>query len=175
MIPPHLTRPQQVTTAESSPTTVRHRRRSADLDVADPVGTRSRAAAAGGRTQPVLNVGNKLGSWLDSGRQSTRHEQARCGGTPTRRCQTARHGRRSFGRYVRSLTTVARRNVSALNKLHVSSGLPTLLIWGDQDRIIPVAHGYATHAAVPGSRLEVLPGVGHFPHVESPPTAVVHP
>jgi len=31
MIPPHLTRPQQVSPAESSPTTVRHRRRSADL------------------------------------------------------------------------------------------------------------------------------------------------
>jgi hypothetical protein len=47
-----------------------------------------------------------------------------------------------------------------------------LLIWGEQDRIIPVAHGYAAHDAVPGSRLEVLAGVGHFPHVESP-TAVV--
>ena len=58
--------------------------------------------------------------------------------------------------------------VSALNKLHLSSGLPTLLIWGDQDRIIPVAHGYAAHDALPDSRLEVLRGVGHFPHVESP-------
>ena len=38
--------------------------------------------------------------------------------------------------------------------------------------MIPVAHGHATHAAVPDSRLEVLSGVGHFPHVESP-TAVV--
>jgi len=47
-----------------------------------------------------------------------------------------------------------------------------LLIWGEQDRIIPVAHGYAAHDAVPGSRLEVLAGVGHFPHVEAP-TAVV--
>jgi pimeloyl-ACP methyl ester carboxylesterase len=62
--------------------------------------------------------------------------------------------------------------VSAINKLHLSSGLPVLLIWGDQDRIIPVAHGYAAHDALPDSRLEVLSGVGHFPHVESP-TAVV--
>jgi alpha-beta hydrolase superfamily lysophospholipase len=58
-----------------------------------------------------------------------------------------------------------------LNKLHVAAGLPTLLIWGDDDRIIPVAHAYAAHDAVMGSRLEVLKGVGHFPHAEAP-TAV---
>ena len=62
--------------------------------------------------------------------------------------------------------------VSALGKIHVSHGLPTLLIWGEEDRIIPVAHGYAAHEAVPASRLEVLPGVGHFPHVESPAAVV---
>jgi pimeloyl-ACP methyl ester carboxylesterase len=43
-----------------------------------------------------------------------------------------------------------------------------VLIWGDQDRIIPVAHAYAAHDALEGSRLEVLEGVGHFPHVEAP-------
>jgi pimeloyl-ACP methyl ester carboxylesterase len=46
--------------------------------------------------------------------------------------------------------------------------LPTMVIWGDQDGIIPVEHGYAVHEARPGSRLEVLEGVGHFPHVERP-------
>ncbi len=58
--------------------------------------------------------------------------------------------------------------VSALNRLHLTAQVPTLLIWGDDDRIIPVAHGRAAHEALPGSRLEVLPGVGHFPHVEAP-------
>jgi len=59
-----------------------------------------------------------------------------------------------------------------LNKLHVTAGLPTVLIWGDDDGIIPVAHAYAAHDALTGSRLEVLEGVGHFPHAEAP-TAVV--
>ncbi|MGD1112024.1 MAG: hypothetical protein ABR885_17525, partial [Mycobacterium sp.] len=45
---------------------------------------------------------------------------------------------------------------------------PTMMIWGDRDRIIPVAHGYAAHDALEGSRLEVLEGVGHFPHAEAP-------
>ena len=61
--------------------------------------------------------------------------------------------------------------VSALNKLHLTAGLPIALIWGDRDRIIPVSHAYAAHDALTGSRLEVLEGIGHFPHVEAP-TAV---
>ena len=61
--------------------------------------------------------------------------------------------------------------VSALNKLHLTAGMPIALIWGDNDRIIPVAHAYAAHDALAGSRLEVLEGIGHFPHVEAP-TAV---
>ena len=37
-----------------------------------------------------------------------------------------------------------------------------------RDQIIPVEHGYEVQSARPGSRLEVLAGLGHFPHVESP-------
>jgi pimeloyl-ACP methyl ester carboxylesterase len=59
-----------------------------------------------------------------------------------------------------------------LNRLHMAAELPTMVIWGDQDRIIPVEHGYALHKARPGSRLEVLAGVGHFPHVERPSEVV---
>ena len=58
--------------------------------------------------------------------------------------------------------------MSALNRLHVTAELPIMIIWGDQDGIIPVDHGYAVAEARPGSRLEVLEGVGHFPHVERP-------
>ena len=83
-----------------------------------------------------------------------------------------RETRQAFLRTLRSVVDYRGQAVSALGKIHVSHGLPTLLIWGEQDRIIPVAHGRAAHDAVPGSRLEVLPGVGHFPHVEAP-TAVV--
>jgi pimeloyl-ACP methyl ester carboxylesterase len=43
-----------------------------------------------------------------------------------------------------------------------------MAIWGDNDSIIPVDHGYAAQDARRGSRLEVLPGIGHFPQVEAP-------
>jgi len=40
--------------------------------------------------------------------------------------------------------------------------VPTLIVWGDRDNVIPVSHAYAGHEAIPGSRLEVLEGAGHF-------------
>ncbi len=41
-------------------------------------------------------------------------------------------------------------------------------MWGEADRLIPVEHGRRAHRAMPGSRLEVMPQVGHFPHAEQP-------
>jgi pimeloyl-ACP methyl ester carboxylesterase len=115
--------------------------------------------------QPVLNLGNKLGSWLTSaGIQSPRAGQMWNAYSSLSDAQT----RRAFLRTLRSVVDHRGQAVSALNKLHVAAGRPTLLIWGDHDRIIPVAHAYAAHDAVAGSRLEVLEGIGHFPHVEAP-------
>lgn len=59
-------------------------------------------------------------------------------------------------------------SVSALSRLQLRADVPTLVVWGDSDRIIPVEHGHVVRAARPGSRLEVLAGLGHFPHVEAP-------
>jgi pimeloyl-ACP methyl ester carboxylesterase len=119
--------------------------------------------------QPVLNLGNKLGSWLTS----AGIKSPRTGEMWSAYCSLSdRPTRQAFLRTLRSVVDYRGQAVSALGKIHVSHGLPTLLIWGEQDRIIPVAHGYAAHEAVPGSRLEVLAGVGHFPHVESPAAVV---
>ena len=43
-----------------------------------------------------------------------------------------------------------------------AQALPTLIVWGDQDRIIPVAHAYQAAEAMGGARLEILEGAGHF-------------
>jgi pimeloyl-ACP methyl ester carboxylesterase len=45
---------------------------------------------------------------------------------------------------------------------------PTLLLWGDQDRIIPVAYGSRFDRALPNSRLQIYRGVGHMPQLEVP-------
>jgi pimeloyl-ACP methyl ester carboxylesterase len=60
--------------------------------------------------------------------------------------------------------------VCALNRLHFNASVPVMIISGDQDRVIPVAHAYAAHKAMPHSRLHVIPGVSHHPHAEQTDT-----
>lgn len=45
--------------------------------------------------------------------------------------------------------------------------LPTLLIYGDQDEATPVRHAKLLHDAIKTSKLEILPGVGHFVHLDA--------
>ena len=46
--------------------------------------------------------------------------------------------------------------------------VPTLVLHGDADVRSPLSVGHALHAAIPGSQLAVLPGVGHLSNVEAP-------
>ncbi len=76
--------------------------------------------------------------------------------------------RKAFVRTLRSVIDPGGQTVNAMDRLYLAAALPTLIIWGDQDGIIPVDHAYAAHEAIPGSRLEILEGCGHFPHVQQP-------
>jgi pimeloyl-ACP methyl ester carboxylesterase len=76
--------------------------------------------------------------------------------------------RYAFVRTLRSVIDPGGQAVSALDRLYLAANVPTLIVWGDRDQIIPVAHAHAAHRAIPGSRLVVMEGVGHFPHVEAP-------
>jgi pimeloyl-ACP methyl ester carboxylesterase len=46
--------------------------------------------------------------------------------------------------------------------------VPTLILWGENDRIVPVRHAQAAVARLVQGRLEVLPDCGHVPQVEKP-------
>ncbi len=46
--------------------------------------------------------------------------------------------------------------------------IPTLVLWGESDRIVDPAYGQAYAAAIPGARFEVLPATGHMPQLETP-------
>lgn len=46
--------------------------------------------------------------------------------------------------------------------------VPTLIVWGEHDRILPAPHAEAFHAGIPGSRLRWIPEAGHVPMIERP-------
>jgi pimeloyl-ACP methyl ester carboxylesterase len=45
---------------------------------------------------------------------------------------------------------------------------PTQLVWGDEDRLIPMAHGKRLARAIAGARLDIVPASGHMPFIERP-------
>jgi len=76
--------------------------------------------------------------------------------------------RRAFLRTLRAVVGFGGQAVSARNRLHLAEEVPTLIVWGDADPIIPVDHALAAHHSIPGSRLEIFEGAGHYPHCEAP-------
>ena len=76
--------------------------------------------------------------------------------------------RKAFVRTIRGVIEPGGQTVNALDRLYLAAHIPTLIGWGSRDEIIPVDHAYAAHEAIPGSRLEILEGVAHFPHAEAP-------
>ena len=76
--------------------------------------------------------------------------------------------RSAFLHTLRTIVDARGQRVDATDRLYLAQSIPFLIMWGERDPIIPVAHGRAAHGLVPGSRLEVFPGAGHFPHLDDP-------
>jgi len=76
--------------------------------------------------------------------------------------------RKAFLRTLRAVIDPKGQAVSAENRLHLAAEMPTLIVWGDSDPIIPVDHAFAAHDGIAGSRLEIFEGAGHYPHCEAP-------
>jgi pimeloyl-ACP methyl ester carboxylesterase len=76
--------------------------------------------------------------------------------------------RRAFLGTVRTNIGPRGQRVSATDRLYLARHVPSLILWGERDRIIPPSHGRQAHRAIDGSRFELIPGAGHFPHLEEP-------
>jgi pimeloyl-ACP methyl ester carboxylesterase len=76
--------------------------------------------------------------------------------------------RQAFLHTVRAVIEPSGQRVSAHDRLALASLIPSLIVWGEKDSIIPASHGAAAHEAMPGSRFEVFPGAGHLPHDADP-------
>ena len=76
--------------------------------------------------------------------------------------------REAFLQTLRAVIDVRGQRVSDADRLFLLERMPMLVCWGERDRTIPIAHGRAAHAALPGSRFVTLPRAAHFPHLEDP-------
>lgn len=77
--------------------------------------------------------------------------------------------RRDLGAIVAAYVTRWRREMAALEPRLGKLRMPVLLVWGEQDRIVPPASARPLQAAIPGAELALLPAAGHAPFEECPP------
>jgi pimeloyl-ACP methyl ester carboxylesterase len=47
-------------------------------------------------------------------------------------------------------------------------GVPTLVLWGESDRVVTPEYGRTYAGMIPGARFELIPGAGHHPEIEQP-------
>jgi pimeloyl-ACP methyl ester carboxylesterase len=76
--------------------------------------------------------------------------------------------RAAFIHTLRGIVDPGGQRVNATDRLYLAQRVPTMLLWGERDPIIPVRHGRAAHELIPGSRFESFPNAGHFPHRTDP-------
>jgi pimeloyl-ACP methyl ester carboxylesterase len=76
--------------------------------------------------------------------------------------------RAAFIHTLRTIVDPWGQRVDASDRLYLAQAIPFLIVWGERDPIIPVEHAHAAHRLVPGSRLELFPNAGHFPHLDDP-------
>ncbi len=58
--------------------------------------------------------------------------------------------------------------ITSLDRAYLAEHMPSMVVWGERDLVIPVKHARAAHEVLPGSRLEIFPDSGHVPHEDEP-------
>lgn len=76
--------------------------------------------------------------------------------------------RRAFLATTRSVIDPGGQSVSAHDILPDVEDLPTLVVWGTKDRMIPAWHAVSAQNSIPGCQVEIFEGAGHFPHLDDP-------
>jgi pimeloyl-ACP methyl ester carboxylesterase len=117
-------------------------------------------------TAGLRDATRKVGTWL--GRAGLQAAPATQEMWRSYASLTEADSRQAFFHTLRAVIDLKGQAVSATDRLYLASRVPTLIAWGAQDPVIPVSHAVAAHQAMPGSRLEIFDGVGHYPHCEAP-------
>ena len=74
----------------------------------------------------------------------------------------------AFTRTLRAVVDWRGQIVTMLDRCYLTQAIPVLIVWGTRDVVVPVRHAKMAHSAMPGSRLEIFEGSGHFPFHDDP-------
>jgi pimeloyl-ACP methyl ester carboxylesterase len=76
--------------------------------------------------------------------------------------------RRAFLATTRAVIDPGGQTVSAHDYLPDALPIPTLIVWGSRDRMIPAWHAIRAQQSIPDCHVELFEGAGHFPHLDEP-------
>lgn len=79
-----------------------------------------------------------------------------------------RASRRAFIHTLRSVVDYGGQRVSALERCGSTDRIPSLIVWGEDDRVVPARQGMNAHQTMPYIHLKVFKHSGHFPHRDDP-------
>uniref|UniRef100_A0A831XEH0 Alpha/beta hydrolase n=1 Tax=Geobacter metallireducens TaxID=28232 RepID=A0A831XEH0_GEOME len=85
-----------------------------------------------------------------------------------RRYETCFGRRGMAGVLIRSARSINPDSYGAITSRYREIGVPTLIIWGSEDRIVGIGQGKRLAGEMPAARLTVIEGCGHNPHEERP-------
>jgi pimeloyl-ACP methyl ester carboxylesterase len=117
-------------------------------------------------SDPVISAGSAVGRFLKRLGLADRGDLPEIGTHFSRLNDPEK--RRAFLTTARAVLDPGGQRISATNRLYLTELGPSLIVWGERDPIIPARHGVEAHNLMPGSRLEVFEGAGHFPHHDQP-------
>ncbi len=70
--------------------------------------------------------------------------------------------------YFKTTQELIPEDINDISKKYATIEIPTLLIWGENDIVIPKDKAYRLHKDLKNSKLVIIPKCGHIPHEEKP-------
>ncbi len=79
-----------------------------------------------------------------------------------------REARQAFRHVLRAIIDWRGQIVTMNDRAYLTEFIPTLLMWGRDDTVIPVKHAYAAEDLLPHADIKVFDNAGHFLHADQP-------
>ena len=76
--------------------------------------------------------------------------------------------REAFLHVLRAVVDWRGQVVTMTDRAYLALNMPTCVMWGERDSVLPVRHAELARAVIPDARIDIVPGAGHFPHEEFP-------